>query len=245
MAFDSPVDEALALIERIEANGATARALGGVAIVLRCASAQEPSPLARRPEDVDLAIRGRDLKAVSAAIVDAGFAADAPFNTRGGGRRFRFLSPADDHVDVFVDAFEMCHRLDLSKRLELDAQTIPLADLALTKLQVAKMTEKDLSDLACLLADHELTTDDEGINVAYIGALLARDWGWWRTVHENVGRVGASLDRWSISGEVRERVDRRIAALAHAIDEQPKSRKWRMRARVGERMPWREEPEEA
>lgn len=245
MAFDSPVEDALALIARIDAMGATARTLGGVAVVLRCASAQEPSPFARRPEDVDLATRRRDVKAVSTAIVEAGFAPDAQFNTQGGGRRMRFLSAEDDHVDVFVDAFEMCHRLDLSERLQLDAATIPLADLLLTKLQVARMTEKDLSDIACLLADHELTSDDGGLNVDYIGDLLARDWGWWRTVQENVELVGSRLDRWEVSDETCGRIRSRLAELARAIDERPKSRRWRMRARLGERMPWREEPEEA
>jgi hypothetical protein len=185
------------------------------------------------------------VKTVSTAIVDVGFAADSQFNTRGGGRRFRFLSAEGDHVDVFVDAFEMCHRLDLSARLHLDAETIPLADLMLTKLQVARMTEKDLSDIACLLADHELTSTDAGVNVDYIGALLARDWGWWRTVQENLERIASSLGRWDIHHETRAQIGSRLTELADAIEMRPKSRRWRARARLGDRMPWREEPEEA
>ena len=35
-----------------------------------------------------------------------------------------------------------------------------------------------------------------------------------------------------------------IAALADAIEAAPKSTKWRLRARVGDRVTWYEEPEE-
>jgi hypothetical protein len=35
-----------------------------------------------------------------------------------------------------------------------------------------------------------------------------------------------------------------IAALRKAIDEAPKSTKWKLRARVGERVTWYAEPEE-
>jgi hypothetical protein len=35
----------------------------------------------------------------------------------------------------------------------------------------------------------------------------------------------------------------RLAHIAEAIDAAPKSRKWKLRARVGERVRWYEEPE--
>jgi hypothetical protein len=245
VAIESLVSEALALLARIGAQGATARTLGGVAVALRCPTAQEPSALARRPEDIDLVTRHGDVKAVSAVILEAGFVADAQFNTMGAGKRLRYVSTDGDHVDVFIDVFEMCHRLDLGARLEVDADTIPLADLLLTKLQVAQMTRKDLSDIVCLLADHELTSTDEGVNVEYIGALLARDWGWWQTVQENIQRVGSRLDEFAVSDDVRTTICGRLAELSSAIADRPKTRRWRLRARVGDRVPWREEPEEA
>jgi hypothetical protein len=40
-------------------------------------------------------------------------------------------------------------------------------------------------------------------------------------------------------------VQRRIEALAEALNGAQKGRKWKMRARVGERVKWYEEPEEA
>jgi hypothetical protein len=63
-------------------------------------------------------------------------------------------------VDVLVDRFAMCHRLDLRDRLALDTRTLPLADLLLSKLQVVERNEKDLKDLVALLADHDLDGED-------------------------------------------------------------------------------------
>jgi hypothetical protein len=39
-------------------------------------------------------------------------------------------------------------------------------------------------------------------------------------------------------------VQARIEVLRSAIDEAPKSRRWRMRSRLGRRMPWYDLPEE-
>ena len=77
--------------------------------------------------------------------------------------------------------FEMCHKLDLSVRVRLKGTTISLADLLLSKLQVVETNDKDLKDILSLLVDHPLTQDETGINLSYISALTAGDWGLWRT----------------------------------------------------------------
>ena len=56
-------------------------------------------------------------------------------------------------MDVFVDSFRLCHELSLKKRLNLDPEAISVADLLPTKLQVARLNEKDVSDAAALLLD--------------------------------------------------------------------------------------------
>ena len=86
----------------------------------------------------------------------------------------------------------MCHRLDLRDRLDLHPETLSLADLLLTKLQVVETTEKDLVDMATLLSDHALTEDERGINIEYIAGIASSDWGWWRTITMVAGEPGSS-----------------------------------------------------
>jgi hypothetical protein len=72
------------------------------------------------------------------------------------------------------------------------------------------------------------------------------DWGWWRTVTLNIERIRGVLgdgDRPAIAGG---RLDPRaqLDALERAAEEAPKSRRWKLRARIGERKRWYEIPEE-
>ena len=76
----------------------------------------------------------------------------------------------------------MCHRLDLRERARTLDRTLAPADLLLSKLQVVNTNEKDYKDAIAVLADHEVTGDDTGININRLNELCASDWGWWRTV---------------------------------------------------------------
>ena len=67
-------------------------------------------------------------------------------NAAHGRRRLVYYAPEGHHLDVFVDGFYMCHELQFARRLELDAVTLPLADLLLTKAQVARLNSKDVTD---------------------------------------------------------------------------------------------------
>jgi hypothetical protein len=117
----------------------------------------------------------------------------------------------------------------------------------LTKLQVAEANDKDLQDAAALLIFHPVTdqSDPESIDGHRVAELLSKDWGLWRTITGNLER----LDNWSslTSGPAADEattVHDRIALLRERIDAQPKSMAWKLRARVGERKPWYEQPEE-
>jgi hypothetical protein len=46
----------------------------------------------------------------------------------------------------------MCYELDFRRRLTLDAQTLPVADLLLSKLQIIEMTERDVLDTLAICA---------------------------------------------------------------------------------------------
>jgi hypothetical protein len=139
----------------------------------------------------------------------------------------------------------MCHRIPLMDRLDVDALTLPLAELLLTKLQVVELNKRDETDLLLLLLEHDVgTTDDETINAEVIAALCARDWGLWRTVKLNVERLREALGGYAFSPEQADAVRRRLDALWDRIDAEPKSSKWKLRDRVGDRKRWYEKPEE-
>jgi hypothetical protein len=56
--------------------------------------------------------------------------------------------------------------------------------------------------------------------------------------------VRARLDGEAFSDDDRARVESRLSAVREAIEHEPKSLRWRLRARVGTRVPWRREVEE-
>jgi hypothetical protein len=77
-----------------------------------------------------------------------------------------------------------------------------------------------------------------------VSAVCADDWGLWRTATGSIARVASSLEAAAWPEGARVAAQRRLATLAARIDERPKSMRWRMRARVGERVRWYEEPDE-
>ncbi len=128
---------------------------------------------------------------------------------------------------MFVDNLRMCHSLGLRNRLGVNEVMLPLADLLLTKTQVAELTEKDIQDILVMLLDCDLRADDTGINTSYIADVLGRDWGFWRTVTENLGHVRARADTLVTDAEQRSRIVSALEALTKAIEGEPKSLRWR------------------
>jgi hypothetical protein len=138
----------------------------------------------------------------------------------------------------------MCHEIPLEQRLTVNAGTVPLAELLLTKLQIIELNEKDVRDTVALFHEHEVTGDDSGVNAARVAELCGADWGLWRTITANLENVRAHLDRYALAPDESARVNARLEAVEERIEAAPKSRAWRLRARVGERVKWYETPEE-
>jgi len=131
--------------------------------------------------------------------------------------------------------------------------TLPPAELLLSKLQVVKINRKDVLDALALLSESPLADGDEAgdaISVRRITSLTSNDWGWWRTITDNLDNLRTIAEGDLQPGELefgrasRFQPSAQIAALREAIDGASKSRKWKLRARVGDRMTWYEEPEE-
>jgi hypothetical protein len=139
----------------------------------------------------------------------------------------------------------MCHEIPLGKRLEVETDTVPLAELMLTKLQIIELNEKDIRDTVLLFHGHEIgDTDDGAVNGAHIAVLCADDWGLWRTITANLERCRGHVTDYELPDEDRARIEQRFDQLLDKIEAEPKSRGWRRRAKVGDKKRWYELPEE-
>jgi hypothetical protein len=243
--FTGPeVSDAAELLQRISDAGGTARALGGIAVAMRCHLARNGAPLTRAYGDLDIATDRGSIKSVTGVLEAAGYQPSRHFNAAHGRRRLLFIDESGKQVDVFIETFAMCHVLPLKHRLKIHPVTLSLADLLLTKLQIARLNRKDVLDAVALLADHDITTTEDGINGTYVAEVLSSDWGWWRTVGENIATVDALAPRLGLAPSDLNRIASNSRQLGDLVAHHRKSARWRMRARLGDRVPWRDEPEE-
>jgi hypothetical protein len=241
---EQPVEEGERVAAAAVDAGLRLKVTGGVAVALRCPSARA-APLARPYADVDMVGRSGDGARIAELLTGLGYEPDEAFNALHGATRLFFWDHHNERqLDVFLDRVEMCHRIDLRARLDGDELTIPLADVLLMKLQIVETNHKDYLDVIALLTDHDFTSDDHGLNLPYLADLTGADWGLWRTltmVAERTAETARSLPGFDRA----DRVEEQVATFVRALDDHPKTRGWRLRARVGERKRWYELPEES
>lgn len=220
--------------------GLTVRLLGGVAVHVR--SRGLPPALTREYKDLDFATTKKSSGDLQKLLRDLGYEPHVGFNAMNGKERLLFYdNPNERQVDVFVSSFRMCHEIPLEKRLDVDEHTVPLAELLLTKLQIIELNEKDVRDTVALLLEHEVTDDDAGVNASHIAELCASDWGLWRTISHNLTTLRERVGGYDVDHAT---VSERVTIILEHIESTPKSRSWRMRAKIGERKRWYELPEE-
>jgi hypothetical protein len=237
------VSEGERLIARASADGVPLRLLGGVGMRLRAPG--ELAPVFRRTyADLDFVTAKKAARRSAELFRTEGYEPHVAFNALHGGERMLFFdNDHDRQVDVFVGAFSMCHKIPLDGRIEVDPISIPLAELLLTKLQVVELNEKDVRDALALLHDHEVGDEDgDLLNASRVASLCAADWGLWRTITQNLVSCRAFAQTYDVPD--RERLDGRLGSLLERIDAEPKSRGWRMRAKIGDRKRWYDLPEE-
>ncbi len=230
------------VIASAAARGITLRLLGGIAVFQLSPSARRP-PLARQYHDFDVVVPARQGRSAAKAFLDLGYAEDAYFNALHGAQRMVFTASDGFVVDVLVGTFQMCHRLHLGADLPESGLTIHPADLLLTKLQIVQIEEKDLLDAAALLVDLPPVRSAAGIEIDRFVAPLASDWGFFHTVELNLRKV-ADFASGRLGNAEARRVARGIQELRQAMDAIPKSLRWKARARIGEKIPWYDLPEE-
>ena len=246
MTEPAMVSEGRQICEIAAAHGIAVRLLGGTAIWLR--SPDEVRVLLTRDfADLDLVTVRKDAKPLRELLEQRGYVPDKMFNATQGTRRLYFTAADGSfHVDIFVETFVMSHTLDLARRLEIEPVVLPAAELLLTKLQIAELNLKDAADTVMLLLGHEVGDSDTAVrlNATHVAALCAQDWGLYTTVTDNLGKIDELLPSIIDEPAARTVAHERITTLLQLLDEAPKSRGWKRRARIGRRIRWYETPDE-
>lgn len=242
------VDEVLRIIEEGKRRGLVLRAFGGVGFYIHAENRAFFAELGRGPiNDLDLVGLSEQRNEYKKLFKDLSYEIDWDLLVAGQGRRFLFQYAGEPplEVDLFIDRLDMCHRIDLRGRIELQPFTLSLADLALQKLQIVDLNRKDNVDVIALLAEHELNGEGpETVDTSYVSALLADDWGFYYTVTRNLARIGEYLETAPLEGSTRQAVEEKLRQLQREIEDAPKTRRWKLRARIGPRKKWYQEVEE-
>lgn len=241
------VGEMRRLIEAAHQNQIRLRAFGGLAVFAH--SQKDPKFFHREAPDLDFLIPKNDRQKLEAFFREMGYSPDKQFNLLNGAHRqiYYYDQSHDLHVDILIGDFEMCHKLPLDDRLDIDPVTIPLADLLLSKAQVVQLNRKDAMDIISLLFNNEVGDEKDGkIGLDRITGLCAQDWGLYKTTSINLGRVEELLGNGElqITSDERDLILERVRKIQKAFDEMPKSIAWQMRDKVGTRVRWYLEVEE-
>lgn len=243
-----PVDEGLRIVQVARERQVETYLLGGVAVAARMP--KDTRPLRSREfNDIDIIVPRSERRPIKQLLEDLGYVGDHEFNTINGRSRLLFRDHRNARdLDALVGEFAMCHELPVLDDATLEHATIPLADLLLTKLQIVELNEKDLWDALNLLHAHAVSAekaDPHSINAGRIAHLCARDWGLWRTVTGNLAVLReTNLENEGV-GASSATVNARLELIEGVIRNEKKSRRWQLRSRIGDRVQWFEEPEEA
>jgi hypothetical protein len=203
--------------------------------------------LGRKFTDIDFASYRRFSRDITRLLTELGYKEEKMVTQLFGESRMLFNDPVyERHIDVFYEKLDFCHPIVFSGRLEAEELTLPLSELLLEKMQIVKINEKDLIDSIMLLREHPIgDSDQETINAKVIATTLGDDWGFWRTVTANLKLLDEMLDGYAnLKDDDRQVVRERIRQLQERIERQPKTAKWKLRSRIGERVKWYKDVEE-
>ena len=241
-------NEVRRIAQAAKAEGLTLRLLGSLAFQLHCPHfGSLQAKMGRAYTDIDFASYSPQAKGIHELLGRLGYVEDREVYVVTEGGRAIFEDPKTRlHVDVFYGKLDFSHVIPWDGRLEADEPTIPLAEMLLEKMQIVQINEKDVIDTIMLLLEHPLgDSDAEMIHMGRVAALCAADWGLWRTVTMNLGKVGLLAQGYAqLDVEHKGHITRQIKGALARIEAEPKALAWRLRARVGDRVKWYKDVEE-
>ena len=233
--------EAERIAQAAQRAGVTLRLLGALAFEYQCPRFNHLRVAMERVlSDLDFVALSSQWQEITTVLDSQGYTFDERYAMLHSNERLIFFHDDGFRVDVFLDRLDMCHVVDFRDRLDLEPKTISLTDLLLEKLQIVRITRKDLIDTIVLLREHDVSDSEKEINAEYIAARLAGDWGFYHTASENLKYIrDSALGEFAALGEEDRRVvQSRIDSLLQCIEDEPKTRSWRARAVIGTRLRW-------
>ena len=222
--------------------------MGAIAIRLHATRMLEQSQtLKRKITDIDFVGYSKQKDQIEELVTQSGYDSLKAGLTPGLLLNRMIFTGKNDpkHIDIFLDQLQMCHTIDFKGRLDLDYPTISLAHLVLQKMQIVRINEKDIKDTLALLLEHEVGKGDkETVNADLIAKTLSDDWGFYYTVTTNLNKIRGFMDTYNVAEADKTIIGKRLDTLIGAIENQPKSFGWKMRAKVGTKKKWYNEVEE-
>lgn len=236
------------IIKASEDAGIILRVIGSLAFQMHCPKfGYLQAAMGRTYTDIDFAAYRKQTKEIHELMSALGYSENREVFILSEGERAIFDKPEVGlHVDVFYEKLDFCHIIRWEGRLEVDAPSIPLAEMLLEKMQIVQINEKDVIDTIMLLLEHPLgDMDDETINIQHIAGLCSNDWGLWRTTSMNLEKVRRlAQDYAQLTAEQKAKIEAQVKTTLARLEQEPKSLAWRLRARVGDRVKWYKEVDE-
>ncbi|MFX1465353.1 MAG: hypothetical protein ACFFA5_02630 [Promethearchaeota archaeon] len=232
------ITEAIRIIDIARKKGAILRLIGGLAVRNHC----EIIDFCERDYgDIDLVGLKKHFKKINDIFKELGYKENRNVAIATSGQQMQFYKEdLEDHVDVFLDIFRMEHDVVLKDRLTLEDYTISISDILITKLQIYTMNEKDLRDILTIVKDVPLDEEDKSgvINVKYIAQLCAKDWGLYTDIISNIDKCLNLMQHYNLSSEEIEQIHNKLALLKVMIENESKTRRWKLRAKIGKKKAW-------
>src|SRR3972149_8857052 len=257
--------ESKTIVDTAQNEGLTLRIIGGLGIALHCQQFIEFARKLGRTgtgvikgqeySDLDFIAYRKQRDKVKELFGKLGYVKRrATLSSAASERQIYYHPKGWFYVDVFFDKLLVAnHPINFVGRLEIDYPTAAVTDILLEKLQMWEaFSVKDLKDCLLLLKTHtvEEKVQKESIDAWYIAKLLSEDWGFWYTATANLKRIkkfvseieklGAQvgIDPKNLKNEELGEVTGKVEKLLGRIENEPKSFKWKMRAKVGTKQRW-------
>jgi hypothetical protein len=239
------LDEAKALIDKARERGLILRVMGPIAIHFYFPDwvdlYQRMERLGGRVfTDIDFASYGKYRVGLMELFKSEGYAFEQSVMWHYGKSRHIYYSTRIPMVDIFYDKLDMNHCVDYKGRLEIHPYCVSLADLLLQKLQIVQINDKDLKDAMLLLLAAPVGEAEGGtINAGYLAKVLADDWGFYHTATTNLGGIKSAMtDVAALNEGQRATIGEKVDNVLQHIENEPKSGKWKRRAKAGTKKPW-------
>lgn len=239
------LDRAKNIINNAEKENMTIRLLGGLALYVLTPSCHSNVKLSRKYKDIDFVTKRNNISKLTRLLDKHDFKPERRFNALHGETRLLYFDSEDKsiQVDIFVDEFNQCHKLDILKDADEMTYTITPTQLFLTKLQIVDLNEKDVKDLVLMLLAWDFNNYKLGFDKEYLSYIYSIDWGLYTTSMDTLRKVERLINQY-IDGDDLLRVKNMIDEIKILMIDTRKTWRFKLRDKIGRKISWYDIPEE-